>query len=436
MIIGIDASRANIKYKTGTEWYSYYLIKHFANLDSKNQYILYTNKPISGGLLDLTNFDVCDLDYDNENDVKFDKDGYQIIKSPHNNFKAKILNWPFSFFWTLGRLTIEMILNKPDVLFIPAHTMPLIFPKNTINTIHDIAFKKEKEIYRNKELSPIKKIFIDLFIKIGTFNKYSGASTDYLDWSTKFALKHAKKIITVSNATKQDIIKTYGDLIDPNYDKIYAIHNGFNKNLYTKITDQNKIDTVLNRYGIKKPYLLYVGRLEKKKNTPALIEAFAKVKYDFPEIKENLVLIGNAGFGYDEVKYNIAEFDMHSFIEIPGWVDECDMPYLYNGATAFIFPSKYEGFGIPILQAFGCEVPIISSSISAIKEVAGNASYYFNPYSINDMAKAIQKILSIKSLRRDLSQKGNILVEKYDWSICAKNTLEVINSLSPTNKKS
>jgi hypothetical protein len=98
MIIGIDASRANRTHKSGTEWYSYYLIKYFAQLDKENQYILYSDRPLSGGLKDLT---VPDFSLeDNEKEPKYDAAGYQIIKSPHRNFKAKILHWPFSYFWT------------------------------------------------------------------------------------------------------------------------------------------------------------------------------------------------------------------------------------------------------------------------------------------------------------------------------------------------
>jgi hypothetical protein len=116
MIIGIDASRANRGHKSGTEWYSYYLIKNLACIDDKNEYILYTDKPLIGGLLNLEKEDIGEEFYKDEK-IKFDKNGFQIIKSPYNNFKAKVLKWPFVFFWTLGRLSMEMLLRRIDVLF-------------------------------------------------------------------------------------------------------------------------------------------------------------------------------------------------------------------------------------------------------------------------------------------------------------------------------
>ena len=134
MLIGIDASRANRSHRTGTEWYSYYLIRWLAKLDADNQYILFTDKPLVGGLLDLTTKQYNGSDYKCRQDrADYDKEGYQIIKSPFNNFRAKILNWPFLYFWTQGRLSLEMILNKVDILFIPAHTLPIIHPKSRIS---------------------------------------------------------------------------------------------------------------------------------------------------------------------------------------------------------------------------------------------------------------------------------------------------------------
>ena len=150
MIIGIDASRANRERKSGTEWYSYYLIKRLAKLDAKNQYILYTDKPLKGGLLDL----ICDDCDKMGEEVKTNKGGFQEIKSPHNNFKAKILKWPFNFFWTQGRLSIEMLFNKPDVLFIPAHTLPIIHPAKSVVTIHDVGFERDRRLYRQEQMGP------------------------------------------------------------------------------------------------------------------------------------------------------------------------------------------------------------------------------------------------------------------------------------------
>ena len=426
MLIGIDASRANRGHKSGTEWYSYYLIRWLAKLDKENQYILYTDKPLKGGLLDLT----TDQYFPNsgQEKIKFDESGYQVVKSPYNNFRVKVLNWPFNFFWTLGRLSLEMLTHQPDVLFVPAHSLPIFSPKKTITTIHDVAFEKNRFLYRIDDIGPecraLRKI-ICFFVKVFTLGKYGANSTDYLRWSTRFALKHAKKIITVSNFSKSEMLKMY----DVKKEKIKVIYNGYNESLYKKINNQNEINKISDKYGIERPYLLYVGRLEKKKNTPLLINAFAILKEDNKNIKQKLVLIGDASFGYDEVKYLIEQFDLDSEVIMPGWVEEEDMPYIYNAATAFIFPSKHEGFGIPIIQAMACGVPVIASNIPVLKEIAEEAAMFFNPNDENDMAKVMTEIVNNKKLREKLIIKGGKKVKEFSWEKCAQATLKEINSL-------
>jgi glycosyltransferase involved in cell wall biosynthesis len=424
MIIGIDASRANRTHKSGTEWYSYYLIKYFAQLDKENQFILYTDQPLTADLADLTS-----LDFSGKSPAefrpKYDQQGFQIIKSPHNNFKAKVLHWPFSYFWTLGRLSLEMIFHQPDVLFIPAHGIPLVRPKMTINTVHDVAFKREAELYEENHLGPEKgrgSRVINLLVRFLTLGKYGANSTDYLNWSTAYSLKHSQKIISVSYFTRDEILAIYRCLEK----KIVVIHNGFNSLLYKKVDDQNKISETLGKYGIVRPYLLYVGRLEKKKNTPLLLEAFVKLKYHHHGLLEKLVLIGDASFGSDEIKYIVHEFGLVNDVLMPGWASEEDMPCIFSGATAYILPSLHEGFGITILQALACEVPTAVSDIPVMREVAGDAALYFNPHDKEDMAAVMDKIITDRALRAELIEKGVKRAKEFSWENCAKETLKVL----------
>jgi glycosyltransferase involved in cell wall biosynthesis len=404
MIIGIDASRANRKNKTGTEWYSFYLIKNLAIIDKKNQYILYLDKD---PLPELEN----------------------IIKDSAN-FSFKILNWPFTSFWTLGRLTLEMIWSRPDVLFVPAHALPLFSPSNTINTIHDVAFVRELDIYRQeapKASTKFRRQVLRLIIKLLSFGRYEGNSLEYLNWSTAFALKKASKIITVSNFTKKEILECYPKVKS---DKIKVVHNGFPNDLFNTNVDQIKIDSVLNKYNISKPYYLYVGRLEKKKNTSFLIEALSILRSDFPEIKEKLVLIGNAGYGYDEVKYAMEEFNLSREVIMPGWVDEADMPDIFKGASAFIFPTRHEGFGIPVIQSLACGIPTAVSDIPVLHEIAAESVYYFNQNDKHDIAKAMSELVINQELKTSLTNKGLEQVKKFSWLKCAEETLAVIENRS------
>ena len=424
MVIGIDASRANRDHKSGTEWYSYYLIRWLAKLDKQNKYILYTYKPLTGGLLDLTTKQHY-YDYNKKEEIKYDKKGYQIIKSPFSNFRAKVLAWPFYFFWTQGRLSLEMLIHRPDILFVPAHALPFIHPKKSIVTIHDIGFERDRRFYQSEEMGPedirARKI-LNILIRIFTLGKYKATSIDYLRWSTAYALKRADKIITVSDFSKRELEQFYQ--ADPN--KIKVIYNGYNKYLYIKIDDRSKIKKVLNKYDIERPYLLYVGRIEKKKNTPALVEALAILRENNKNIKHKLVLVGDASFGYDEVNYIIREFDLDNEVIMTGWVDEVDLPYFYNGASAFIFPTNYEGFGIPLLQAMACGVPIASSWASSIPEVVGEAALLFDPYNVQLMAQAMERIITDINLREKLIKLSQERIINFSWEKSARETLKEI----------
>lgn len=429
MLIGIDASRANREHKSGTEWYAYYVIRWLAKLDQKNQYILYADKPLTGGLLDLTTKQHNDSLQINKNVVEFNSKGFQILKSPGDNFKAKILDWPFTYFWTQIRLSWEMMVNSPDVLFIPAHTLPLVHPKKSVITIHDIAFERERMLYEHSYIGPESKTtrkIINLMVKIFTKGEFGANVLDYHSWSARFALKNAKKIITVSNFTKKEMV----DFYKAQEQKISVVSNGYNRRIYRKINDPEKIKEVLEKYDIKSPYILYVGRLEKKKNTPNLVEAFAIMKEENKEIKHKLVLVGDASHGFDEVKYVIREYNINDDIIITGWVPELDLPYFYSGAAAFVFPSLYEGFGIPLLQAMACETPIAASQTTSIPEVAGDAAVFFNPKEARSIAREMKKIITDENLRQDLIVKGKNRVKNFSWQKCAEETLEILTDWS------
>ncbi len=427
MVIGIDASRANLSHKSGPEWYSYYMIRWLAKLDDKNEYILYTNKPLTGGLLDLTTEQYDESDGEDIAPSPVDRSGFQKIKSPYGNFRAKILQWPFKYFWTQGRFSLEMIFYRPDVLFVPGHVLPLICPRKSIVTIHDIGLKDKIYDYREGLIGSFgskRRRFLNMIVGILSLGKYQVNALDYLEWSTNFAVKHAKKIIVASNSTKDDLLHNFKCPVE----KITVIPNGYNKLLYKKVDDEKKIAEILNKYGIEKPYIFFIGRLERKKNIPALIEAFAMLKERRKGLKHKLVMVGDASFGYDEIKYMIAEFELMDDVIMPGWISELDIPYIYNGADAFVFPSKCEGFGIPLLQAMACGIPIAASNVTAIPEVVGEAAMQFDPRYVHSIAEALDRVLEDEELRQKLILSGLERVKDYSWEKTARKTLnELLN---------
>lgn len=398
MIIGIDASRANQKEKTGTEWYSYYIIEGIKKIaDPNDQFILYTKEPVKG----------------------------ELAKLP-SNFVNKVLRWPPRFLWTQLRLSWEILFHKPDVLLIPAHTIPLIHAKKTITTLHDIGFEKFPELYSTTEIgytSKLLKKIISSLVRIFTLGKYGNTELDYHRWSARFALKHAIRIITVSEFSKQEIINTYKT--EPS--KLTTIYSGYNNQRFKVINDQNKINQVLKKYNITRPFLLFIGRLEEKKNTVRLVEAFGRFKQDSGN-NFKLVLVGAPGYNYSAVEKKINQYNLGNDIIIPGWISGQDLPYIINGAEMFVFPSLYEGFGIPILEAMACSTPVITSNITAMPEIANKAAFLVDPYNTDQITQAIRLLVSDKQLRNELTEKGLKRVKEFSWKSCSQKTLTLIKN--------
>lgn len=425
MVIGIDATRANRPHKSGIEWYAYHLIKNLSKIDPKNQYILYCDSPLRDSLNNL--LDESSAEKNKTEKIRFDKKGFQIIKSEFNNFKGKILKWKYKYFWTQIRLSSEMIFNSPDVLFVPSHTLPIIHPRKSIITIHDVGFLRNENLYSKDNIGPINKSgkkMVNGLVKIITKGKYRANTVDYLKWSTMYAIKNAYKILTVSQFSKMELEKFYS----PRNGLIKVIHNGYDNSLYKKITNKEEINKVLNKYGINGPYLFYLGRIERKKNIINLVEAFGILKERNKNVAHKLVLAGDASFGYDEVNYMIREYNIDSEVILTGWIEENDLPYLFNGATAFIFPSNYEGFGIPLLQAMACETPIGASVATSIPEVVDDAALLFNPSNANSIAISMELLIFDEKLRNRLIARGKERIKMFNWDITARQTLKELES--------
>lgn len=420
MIIGIDASRANRSHKSGTEWYSYYMIRALTQLDPNNEYILYSDTPLTGGLADLTAPDDTTAAT-----VNVDANNNQTILSRHNNVRGKILRWPYRFFWTQGRLSLEMLWHRPDILFVPAHALPIIHPRQSVVTIHDIGFRSDPTLYEKARLGADSKQrhrFINMMARLLTLGKYGANTFDYLEWSTRFSLKHAQTVIAISEFTKQALIEAY----QTTPEKVAVVHNGYPAALYKSIPDQNTQAAVLARHGIKPPYIFYVGRLDKKKNITTLIEAFARLKQRRGQsFQHTLCLAGDASFGFDEVKYTIHEYNVMEQVRLIGWVAEADLPSLFAAADAFVFPSRYEGFGIPLLQAMAMETPIAASSAASIPEVVGEAAVLFDPTNAEEMSLALEKVIYDQSTRERLIAAGTKRVQAFSWEKAAQKLLDI-----------
>jgi len=248
----------------------------------------------------------------------------------------------------------------------------------------------------------------------------------------KFTMKHkliqnnllplilgkADKIIAVSNSTKNDIIKFYPEYID----KIKVIHEGVEPQFFPR--NEKEIKEKLNRYKIDFKYILLLGTLEPRKNILRAIDAFIKLKQN-KDIEEKLVIVGRKGWLYKEILERINEMSFSSDVVFPGFVEDDDLPFLYSGAEIFLYPSLYEGFGLPILEAMACGTPIITSEYSSLPEVAGNAAILIDSTKTEEIAKALERLSGNRGLREELRKKGLKRAENFSWEKTAEKTLKL-----------
>ncbi len=370
MRIGIDVSPAIRRYKTGTEWYTYNLIEALKKVDLTNHFfLLYSPIPLSAELAQLP-----------------------------ARWQNKVLPWPFKYLWTQIRLSLEMLFNQPDVLFVPAHAIPLIHPKKVITTIHDLGFERFPEAYTR-------------------WQRF------YYRFAHRFAAEHATKIIVPSEFTKRELINLY----NVSSEKIVVVPLGYDSNIF-KVYAQEKIQEVLTALKISEPYLLYFGRLTKKKGLIKLIDAFKSVGGENQDLK--LVLLGKPDFGYQEIKQRIAFHKLENKVIELGWVEKDKMPFIVGGARLCLMPSLYEGFGLPVLEAMACGAPIIISANEALVEVGGEAALMVKNDSVEAWIEAIKQVLSSRELREEMISDGFIQSRNFSWEKCAKNTLAVIDELT------
>lgn len=242
------------------------------------------------------------------------------------------------------------------------------------------------------------------------------------------ACSKATHIIATSEATKNDIIKYFN--IDNR--KISVTYQG-TSNIFKKILNKNKINKIIDKYGLKTPYLLFVGTIEPRKNIINLIKAFEKIAKNIPSY--NLYLVGRKGWNSDGIYDYYEKSKYKNRIEFLDYVSDEDLVYLYNGAKLFCYPSIYEGFGLPILEAMKCGVPVITSNISSMPEVGGKAVIYVDPKDHNDLAQKMQKTLKDEKVLEKLSWDSLKQSNKFSWDKCACQTYKIYKKVLDYEKQ-
>lgn len=294
---------------------------------------------------------------------------------------------PGPILWSILSLPIYLVYSKPDILFCPAHYSPRFTSIPTIVTIHDLSYEYFPDEFKKKDLYTLK------------------------NW-TQYSVHKAKKIIAVSKNTKSDLSSIYHVPLE----KISVIYNGTHQKSHASYTKY--------AININKPYILYVGTIQPRKNIERLIKAFSQLTKINNLIR--LVIAGKKGWLHDDIFASAIKYGVHDKVSFLGFVDDNTKSWLYKNASLFILPSLYEGFGLPLLEAMSYGCPVITSDTSSLPEIGGNACYYFNPKSVSDMTQAMDRVLNDKILRANLIQNGFKRIENFSWTTCAKETLKII----------
>jgi glycosyltransferase involved in cell wall biosynthesis len=365
MLLGLDASRSVAARRTGTETYSLKLIQGLLDLRPAHRFRLYFNGAPEPGL--------------------FSKRAEQRVM-------------PFPRLWTHLRLSWEMWRYPPDLLFVPSHVLPLVHPRRTVVTVHDLGYQTYPQAHTLSQ-------------------------NLYLRWSTRFNARNASRILADSKATRQDLIRWY----NVPEQKIAVVYPGRDETL-VPVHDPDVLAATRARYGLAAGYLLYVGTLHPRKNLVRLVQAFAAMLEQAPKDLQ-LVLAGQKGWLYDDILAQVRKLGLQERVVLTGYVPDEDLPALLSGALAFVYPSLYEGFGFPVLEAMACGTPVVCSDVSSLPEVAGDAALMVDPLDVEELAGALVRVLVEEDLRAGLVARGFEQIQRFSWQRCAQETLTILEDV-------
>ncbi len=354
------------------------LVVNLLKQDKENSYVLLVRKKDSGSVKFLTD--------------KYPKSLKLLIAEVrHYSLKEQLL-----IPWILWR-------EKPDLVHFPHFNVPLLYRGKFVITIHDLLWHE----MTGKDVTTLPNYLYDI--------KYAGYRLVFAN-----AIKRAQKILIPSNWIKNKLINTYKEI---NNNKVVVTHEGidekYTENRKLKIEDRN----ILEKYELKKPYLIYTGSVYPHKNLKVLLRAVMELK----EI-ELLIACSRSVF-WEKLYQMVKEYGIEKQAHLPGFVADEDLKILYQNALAFVFPSLSEGFGLPGLEAMASGCPVICSDIPVFQEIYEEAAIYFNPKEATDLVEKINRLASDQGLVRQLKEKGLQQAKKYSWQKMAGETLRVYNGL-------
>ncbi len=352
-----------VKNYTGIGRYAYNLVKSLSEIDQDNDYILYAQKKY---------FD-------------FKRNIPRILAK---NFSVKV-DW-------LGQ-GIDRTLKDIDIYHSPSPDFINIRHAKIVVTIHDLVYKTYPEGHTAQTIETTEK-------------------------QLKVIVEKADKIICVSQSTINDLLQYFP--VDSK--RISLVYQGVDKNIFYPLgeTERQLAKRRFAKKGIREPFILFVGTIEPRKNLQNLILAFSDLKRK-RNFTGKLVVVGMKGWMVEWLQQTIEKFHLQDDIIFPGYIKDDDLRALYNLCDVFVFPSFYEGFGFPILEAFSCGAAVVTSNVSSCPEIAKDAAFRVNPYNPDEIGKAIMKVIEDKRLQENLKEKGLRRAQDFSFQKTAQQTLEV-----------
>lgn len=365
MKIGVDI-RELVKTKAGKGWYVFHVLNNIKSIDSNNSYVMYGNVATELSVLEKWN---------KARFVKIDSNELMW----HYKVSKRLKKDRVDLYWAPTSPIVSAITDVPTVMTVHDMTT-FLFPGN-----HTLKSRLVEKIFFGK------------------------------------AIRKTAKIICDSKATKNDLVKFFPQAKN----KTAVTYLGFDEAF--RLMPDNIVCQTLNKHQITSPYILYVGTIEPRKNLVKLIEAYEHLPIDLIK-KYQLVIVGKKGWKLEPIIKKINSSQYRTNIKQLDYVPFSDLPALYNGASVFVFPSLYEGFGLPPLEAMACRTPVITSNVSSLPEVVGKSAILVDPNNITDMVEKIRKILTDSNYRKHYADLAFTQSRKFSWQKTAEEILKIINN--------
>jgi len=306
--------------------------------------------------------------------------------------------FPVRAAWMQAVLPGTLRRVRPDVCHFPNYLAPIASGYPYLVTIHDMTLFITPRFHR------FKKLVLDRTL-------------------LPHVARRSERIITVSRSARNDIVR----YLKVPKEKVHVIMNAVSP-AFKPVVDKATLDSVCARYGLNVPYVLYVGTIEPRKNLTRLIQAFAQLRST--GLPHKLVLVGQQGWHCEPIYAEVEKQGLQQDAIFTGYVPYDDLPALYSAAESMAFPSLYEGFGLPVLEAMACGTPLVTSASSSLAEVAGDAALLVNPFAVEEIASALNRIHFDRALAAELSHKGRERAAQFTWEKAARATLALYEDVA------